>query len=202
MKAKKPFFLHRANRKTVTKVLILALATPIILSSPAGTRVLTRQLGRELTKRLSNREDERLSPENVRQTLYKIKSKGYYRPVIKPNGRTRFELTIKGERLLKEYQFADMGPVRPVRWDGRWHFVSFDIPQKASYARDIFRDKLKRMGFFQVQQSLWVYPYECKREIDFIIDFLHIERYVFVFRTTIEEDKRLREYFQKRGFEL
>jgi DNA-binding transcriptional regulator PaaX len=197
-----PLFNHRVNRDTVLKATILALAVPIILSSPIGTRRATQQFSRELRKHLKRREEKKFSPENVRQALYRIKREGYYRQIQGRDGKIHFELTAQGEKLLHKYQFSELGPKAPSKWDGKWHLVSFDIPQRANYAREILRDKLKRMGFFRVQQSLWVHPYDCTKELDFIIDFLHIEGYVLEFRVKVERDERMKAYFQKQGIVL
>ena len=40
--------------------------------------------------------------------------------------------------------------------DNKYRFISFDIPERLHYYRDLFRRAIKRMGFRQIQQSLWV----------------------------------------------
>jgi hypothetical protein len=40
--------------------------------------------------------------------------------------------------------------------DGVFRFISFDIPEHMSANRDGFRRTIKRLGFRQVQKSLWV----------------------------------------------
>jgi CRISPR-associated endonuclease Cas2 len=37
-----------------------------------------------------------------------------------------------------------------------FHFISFDIPEGMKNERDKFRDLIKRLGFIQIQRSLWV----------------------------------------------
>jgi len=46
--------------------------------------------------------------------------------------------------------------VRLKKSDGRYLLVSFDIPERLSTRRNNFRKVLKRIGFKQIQKSLWV----------------------------------------------
>jgi len=47
-------------------------------------------------------------------------------------------------------------------WDGKWRIVVFDIPEKYAALRNRIRTLLKKIGFVQLQQSVWVFPYECE----------------------------------------
>lgn len=54
-------------------------------------------------------------------------------------------------------------------WDGKWRFVTFDIPEKRRAARDLLRAKLKEWGFERWQKSLWATKKNCtKPRRDFI----------------------------------
>ena len=44
----------------------------------------------------------------------------------------------------------------------------FDVPEKQRNKRDYLRHLLAFIGFVQYQQSVYVYPFECKKEIDLI----------------------------------
>mgnify|MGYP001612993350 FL=1 len=54
----------------------------------------------------------------------------------------------------------------------------FDIPDKKNKERRAFSKKLKDIGFYPIQESVFIYPYDCRDEIDFICEFLLISRYV------------------------
>ncbi|MFA4996201.1 MAG: hypothetical protein WC536_03640 [Patescibacteria group bacterium] len=53
--------------------------------------------------------------------------------------------------------------------DGKNRFISFDIPEEKRSQRDGFRRTIKKMGFRQIQKSLWV----CDRNIG---DFIEIAK--------------------------
>jgi len=56
------------------------------------------------------------------------------------------------------------------QWDRKWRIVFFDIPEKHRRARDALREKLKEIGFREFQQSVFIQPYPCTDEINFLVD--------------------------------
>lgn len=79
-----------------------------------------------------------------------------------------------------------------------WRIVIFDIPDRFKKAREALRKKLKDLGFIKLQESVFVLPYECENEINFIIEVFLIRSFVRFIRVksfTNEEQVRL-------GFEL
>jgi DNA-binding transcriptional regulator PaaX len=56
--------------------------------------------------------------------------------------------------------------------------VIYDIPHSKKAARDALRRKLRELGFFEWQKSVFIYPYPCREQIDFIIEFFDIRPYV------------------------
>lgn len=74
--------------------------------------------------------------------------------------------------------------------DGKWRLLSFDIPENMSLKRDRFRRSIKRIGYKQVQKSLWACPFIMADEVDLIIDEHKIRNYVAYFiieKTDIED---------------
>ena len=50
----------------------------------------------------------------------------------------------------------------------------FDIPEERKQARDTISKKLKALGFYQMQKSVFVHYLPCEDEIDFIQDFFQV----------------------------
>jgi len=53
-------------------------------------------------------------------------------------------------------------------WDGRLHIVTYDIPEKQKNVRDLFRVHLRRIGCANLQESVWLTPYN---PIDILREF-------------------------------
>lgn len=92
-------------------------------------------------------------------------------------------LTKKGRELYKIVEVEDIHIPKNDDWDGIWHLVCYDIPEKKKQERDYFQQKLLKSGFWAVQDSLWVYPWDCKEEIAVIAQNLGVSPYVAYLNT-------------------
>jgi len=112
------------------------------------------------------------------------------------DGSFTFVLTDKGKIRAMNYHFEKM-KIERKDWDGKWRIVVFDIPEKIRRGRDILRDKLGRLGFFELQKSVFVFPYQCEDEINFIIEYFNLRRYVrFGVLEKIDNDLHLKKIFK------
>lgn len=100
--------------------------------------------------------------------------------ISEKNGETILEISEKGKKKLLKYDFDSL--VLSKHRDGKLRVVSFDIPNSKKLARDIFRKKLKELQFKQVQKSIFITAYPCKKEIQFVVNLLGISDYVMVFQ--------------------
>lgn len=112
------------------------------------------------------------------------------------DGTSELILTEKGQRLGLRYDIDRMEIVKPASWDKKWRAVIFDIPEKEKKLRDAFRYHVKRLGFYELQKSVLIHPYECHKEIEFIIEFYDARRYIRVLEVThIDNALHLRKKF-------
>lgn len=94
------------------------------------------------------------------------------------DGTATVVLTELGKKRVLEFNIDEIKIKHAIVWDKKWRVVFFDIPEKKRRARDALRSKLKELGFCELQKSIFVFPFECKDEIDFIVEFFEIRRYV------------------------
>lgn len=76
-----------------------------------------------------------------------------------------FEITAKGLTKINKFQIDEIVIKRPKIWDKKWRVVIFDILEKHKTARNILRAKLIELGFEKIQESVYVYPFDCTEEI-------------------------------------
>jgi len=93
-------------------------------------------------------------------------------------GKTRITLTKTGQQRILEYKADEMEIKKQTPWDKKWRYVFFDIPEKKKVARNVFRAKLKNLGFKQVQKSVWKHRYPCEDEVRFLARLYELSRYV------------------------
>jgi len=100
-------------------------------------------------------------------------------------------LSEEGKKQIVHYHIDKMQIEKPARWDGMWRLVLFDIPERHKKGRDALSAKLKNIGFYSLQKSVFIYPYECKKEVDFIVEFFEVRpfvRFLLVKETDIDLD--------------
>lgn len=105
------------------------------------------------------------------------------------NGRTSIRLTRKGK--IKRLEKSSDQTI-----DGKWRFISFDIPEDCKILRIALTRSLRRFGFRPVQKSLWVCPFIKAEKVDLVVNELGIKQfvaYLVVEKTDIED--HLKELF-------
>ena len=97
-------------------------------------------------------------------------------------------LTEKGKKKVLQYKLAEMKIKKTPKWDGLFRVIIFDIPENKKGTREIFRKKLKELEFQQLQKSVFVSPYECRNEIDFLKNVYEVVPYVsYILATDIPD---------------
>jgi hypothetical protein len=143
---------------------------------------------------------KRHAQKKIENSFSYLKKKQLIKVVKERDGRVQVELTNKGKIRLAEYSLSSLDIKKPKKWDGKWRVLMFDIPAHSKtydYARDALRNKIKSLGFYQVQKSVWVYPYECEDELLFIAEMFKVQDYIEIM--TVEKmlhEKDIREKFQ------
>jgi len=87
-------------------------------------------------------------------------------------------LSDKGKNQILKFDLGKIEIKKPVKWDGLWRIIVFDIPETMNKARKALVLKMKDLEFYPLQKSVFVYPYDCKKEIDFIIEIFEVKPYV------------------------
>ena len=138
--------------------------------------------------------DQRINNRTRAQAIGKLKKQGLLAE-YKKGGERYLRITEKGKIEI----VRDKLRVKTAEsWDKKWRIVIFDIPEATRGDRNFLRRQLKWLGFFELQKSVWVFPYEIKDELREFIKLCKIElqgdiRFLTVER--IEEDSDLRRQF-------
>ena len=113
-----------------------------------------------------------------------------------PDGTTTLFLTKKGKNIALKYNIDNIKIAPMKKWDGKWRLALFDIPERHKKARNALSLTLKKIGCLQFQKSVFVHPFECSNEIDFIIEFFSLRSYVrFILAEHIDNELHLKKHF-------
>ena len=117
---------------------------------------------------------------------------------INKNGELKIVLTSKGKILAREYLLQDYKQIKkPSSWDKKWRFVMFDIPEDKKKIRNLLRFHLKKVGFIQIQGSVWIYPYPCEEIVTIIKTNFNLSyEVIYVTADSFETDSYFRKFFK------
>lgn len=81
-------------------------------------------------------------------------------------------------------------------WDGKWFLVFFDVPEIERNKRNYLRQYLKKIGFYQYQQSVYLFPYECEKEVALIKKIMEGAKYMkYIIAEKIEDEEMAKRFF-------
>lgn len=136
---------------------------------------------------ISNKRQEEI----IRSSASKLVKRGL---LVYKDG--RYELTQDGEKKLRQWELQGYQLKRPKKWDKKWRVVIFDIPEKKKKVRDQIRNLFVSAGFSRLQDSVWVYPYDCEDIIGLLkTDFGIGKDLLYMIVDEIENDRHLRAEF-------
>lgn len=165
---------------TAVKFLLLAAAGGgIVIAGAAVPGLLRLAQGLPRWSSGTNRKAP-FSRKRLNDSLVYLKKKKLVE-IKERNGQTVIRLTSGGKERVVKYSIDAISLIPPKQWDGKWRVIMFDIPvtiKNHHYARDAFRRKIKTLGFYQIQKSAWVHPYDCESELLFIAETFGVQPYV------------------------
>lgn len=174
---------RRIGDKIMTAVLV-AYMIPALLTSPFGLYAIVHGAARYFFRKSDfHREIKRLQ-------------KGGYVALTKTEKGWLIKLLPKGKVRGQQIAFEHLKLPRDKHWDGKWRLFSFDIPEEFKNARNMLRFKLKSLGCYNIQRSLFVYPYDCRKELELVAEHYKVTKYtLFAEVAYIDLDKELRKFF-------
>ncbi|MEK7539041.1 MAG: CRISPR-associated endonuclease Cas2 [Patescibacteria group bacterium] len=179
---------RKANlQKAILTAIFVIGGLGVALIAPKMTKILSKLepefMKSKFRKYSFNRSLERLKKNEL--ILWK-----------KVDNRNFAQLTSKGEAKLRQLEINDYKIKKPRKWDGKWRLLTFDIKEERKSLRNRVRHTLRQIGFVRLQDSVWVYPYDCEDLIMLLkVDFKVGRDLIYIIADSIENDKNLRREF-------
>ena len=113
----------------------------------------------------------------VKDSFKNLKRLKFIQQKTQYDGSVIISLSEKGKLRALNIRFKRLNN-RKEHWDKKWRMVAFDIPNTLRKGRDAIRYRLNSGGFYELQESMFIYPYNCEREIWDFMDLFKLEKYV------------------------
>ena len=163
--------MEREKIKSIAKCVLGVLGVAGVLTIAAVAPNSVQML------KMFGLKDKRYKAKSVYSSLRRMQ---YQRliEITEKGGQTIIGITEKGRKKFLSFNFETMTIFAPKKWDGKWRIVGFDIPEKKKQAREALRNKMRELGFRTLQKSLFIFPYGCKKEIEFIGEFFGVNKHI------------------------
>mgnify|MGYP001558864515 CR=1 FL=1 len=187
-KVKKKAKRHKIQNAVLMSI-YFAAGLSLILMAPNAVRLLKyveKYIGPK--PRLNRR---------ISQAINRLRERGLVERVQTDRG-VALRLSERGTQLAASMEDEEkiFGTRKPKRWDEKWRMVIFDIWERRRGVRDRLRILLRRNGFIKIQNSVWVYPYDCEELFVFLRTNLRLGKgIVYIVAEEIEHDSILRKHF-------
>ncbi len=187
------YYFKKPRSEIVKDVLYWLLAAGAVYVA-AGSPYFARNLLR------GYRRWRKYPKKRVSDTFYNLKRQGLIN-IEKQGPQIYISLTEEGKKKAGFLQINDLKINRPQRWDNKWRIVIFDIAQLKKLYREAFRGKLKELGFFRLQKSVWIYPYDCRSEMNILKEFFGLSdnELRLIVAEDLGDDAKIREIFKMKA---
>lgn len=138
---------------------------------------------------------KRFNPSYLRYTLKRLEKQKVIE-IIEENNKQVVKLSKKGQRKILRYALEELKIKKPKVWDRKWRIVIYDIPSLKKYLQILIRETLKRLGFVKLQESVYLLPYPCEDEIEFLREYYGLgENIKILTAAKLEDDEAYQTYF-------
>ncbi len=105
------------------------------------------------------------------------------------------KLTKKGKTKYLRFKLEELS-FKGKSWDGKWRLVIYDISKLKRPAQESFRRVLKQINFFPLQKSVYLTPFQCNTEIEYLREYFGLSKEVLLLEISkLENEKYYKEYF-------
>lgn len=174
----------------IQKKILLLLMAGLALGlsrSPKYSFQIIRALGKEW---------KQIEKQKLKRAIRSLYESKLIKEKENPDGSITLVLTDKGKEKALTYNLDEMEIKKPKQWDKKWRIVLFDIPEKIRKIRDAFRYHLKQLGFYEFQKSVFIHPYDCLDEIEYLIEFYNARRFIrFIIAESLDNELHLKTHF-------
>lgn len=173
------------------KILLLFLGGVALSCSGSPTQYYA-------TLRKIRREWRRIDQRSFNRSIRSLHTQKLLVETRHPDGSLTLKLTRDGRLRAGFFQlFGNTIKIKQQKvWDGLWRIVIFDVPEKKRFFRNILRNHLKAIGFKKLQESVFIFPYPCEKELQSLVELYDAVPYVRIITAkNIDNTKAMQKRF-------
>src|SRR3989338_1000124 len=151
-----------------------------------------------LIKYILEVKNKKIGRDKIKRTIKELeKRKVLY--LEKKDDKILVYLEVKGQKKVIKYSIKLLLDFKnkEKKWDGKWFLVFFDVPEIQRNKRNYLRKYLVDIGFYRYQQSIYIFPYQCEKEIMLIKKIVEGTKYMkYIIADKIEDERIMKTFFK------
>lgn len=162
----------------------------VALTMPGAVKIV-----KDIFDERSDREWKKYNQWYLARTLQRLRKQKMIKFETKGE-KTLVRLTGLGRKRILKYSLGQLEIKRPRFWDRKWRLVIYDVPNQKRRAAEQLNRILIRLGMYRLQKSVFLCPFTCEEEVEFLREYLEIGDNVWLLTvSSFENDKAFRDYF-------
>ncbi|MEK7597713.1 MAG: hypothetical protein AAB441_03665 [Patescibacteria group bacterium] len=153
---------------------------------------------KEIIKTIKEIRNLNIEEEKIKKSLKNIEKKEIVN-LEEKNGEVFVRLKDKNNSTIMKYSIKALLDFKKKnkKWNGKWFLVFFDVPKIQNNKRDYLRLYLLKIGFAKYQQSVYIFPYECEKEVLLIKKIVEGAKYMnYIVAEKIENEGKMKALFK------
>ena len=133
-----------------------------------------------------------LNPKEIKDGFRDLNKQKLIQKKQNYDGSVIVSLTEKGKLRALNVSFRNFYN-KKEKWDGKWRMIAFDIPNECKKGRNALRYRMRLGGFYKLQESLFLYPYDCWKEVAALTELFKLQKYVrYGLLESIDNEKEIK----------
>jgi hypothetical protein len=187
-------FVENETIKQIGKVILAAAFISGVIAISAVAPNIFGAFGKIL-KNNKRQKTNKTAQQKTMRTIYNLQKRKLIE-YDRCGDKIMLKITPQGRSIFLRQRVLELKIKEEQKWDKIWRIILFDIPNNLGARRDIFRHRLKKMGFYQFQKSAFVTPFPCQLELETVLDYYSLYDYVtYLEATSLSGEEKCRQYF-------
>ena len=146
------------------------------------------------------REWKKIKHDNVKRSVRRLCNEKLVKEVSSADGSFKLVLTAEGKRQARIQSLFGKSIYfkNPKEWDKKWRIVLFDVPEDDRQFRDVLRSHLRELKFYKLQQSVFISPFPCEKQLLELVSLYKASAFVrIVTADWVDNEEKLKKHFFK-----
>ena len=142
----------------------------------------------------TQKEWEKYNLWRLRQMIKRMQ-KSKYVEIKEENGIPQVKITEFGKKRLLVYDLEKIH-LSETSWDGKWRLIIYDVKKAKRVNSETFRRTLLKLNLLKLQKSVYLTPFKCEDEIEYLRQLFDIGTEVQILTVgKLENEVAYKSYF-------